>query len=107
MMICGVVMTELLPVSPSPFCKADHHCDRIPCFQARLEATAGRRCIRTRTELCVDHLGNAVQELAAWAREQGLDGEVTVFAIDLPGSSQLSPAWGRSGLLFGTIPLHP
>lgn len=100
-------MIELLPMSPSPFCKADHHCDRIPCFQVRLEATGGRRYVRTRTELCADHLGNAVQELATWAREQGLHGEVTVFAIDLPGASQPSPEWGRSGLLFGTIPLRP
>jgi hypothetical protein len=100
-------MTELLPASPSPSCKADHLCDRIPCFQARLEATAGHLCVRQRAELCADHLGSTVHALAAWARREGLDGEVTVLAIDLPGPGQSSPAWGRSGLAFATIPIHP
>ena len=95
-------MTELLPFSPSLICQADRGCDRPPCFQARFEATAGHRWVRTRTELCAHHLGGTVQALTAWARAQGLNGEVTVLAIDLPDPSQ-SAAWGRSGLAFGSI----
>jgi hypothetical protein len=100
-------MTELLPAFPSPFCKADRRCTRAPCFQARLEATTGRRCVRSHAELCADHLGCTVHTLTAWARDQGLNGQVTVLAIDLPGSAGPSPAWGRSGLAFAIIPIRP
>jgi hypothetical protein len=98
-------MTELLPASPSPFCQAAGGCDRAPCFQARLEATGGHRKVRTRTELCAQHLGQAVQSLAAWARDQGLEGNVTVLAIEPPILGQTASAWSSRGLAFGSIPL--
>jgi hypothetical protein len=98
-------MTELLPAYPSPLCQADHDCERAPCFQARLEAVAGRRWIRTRTELCAQHLGGTVQALTTWARNQGLKGEVTVLAIDLPAAGRATSAWSGSGLAFGSIPV--
>jgi hypothetical protein len=100
-------MTELLPASPGPRCQAGQPCNRPPCFQARLEATSGPQCVRQRAELCAEHLGNTVQALASWARSQGLDGEVTVLAIDLPRPRHATPAWGRSGFAFATIPLRP
>lgn len=98
-------MTELLPASPEPVCQADCRCDRVPCFEARLIAAAGRRCVHTHTELCAEHLGGTVQAIAAWARDQGLKGEVTVLAIDPPNTGQASPSRSRNGLAFGTIPL--
>lgn len=98
-------MTELLPASAWPFCQAGPGCDRAPCFEARVEAVAGQRCVRTRTELCAQHVGATIQALTAWARDQGLTGEVTVLAIDLPDPGQAVPAWGRSGLAFSTIKL--
>jgi hypothetical protein len=98
-------MTELMPAYPSPLCQADQACDRAPCFQARLEAVKGRRWIRTRTELCSQHLGGTVQALTSWARDQGLKGEVTVLAIDLPDPARAAVAWSRSGLAFGSIPV--
>lgn len=99
-------MTDLLPASP-PSCQAGCPCDRAPRFQARLEATAGDRRVCRRAELCAQHLGNAVQALAAWARDEGLEGQVTVLAIDLPTPGQVPPAWARRGFAFGAIPLNP
>jgi hypothetical protein len=98
-------MNDLLPASPRTHCQADPHCRSAPCFQARLEGTSGRSNIKTRTELCAEHLADTVRTLAAWAREQGLEGEVTVLAVDRPRPGQIWPSWGRNGLLFTTIPL--
>jgi hypothetical protein len=98
-------MNTLLPASPRTHCQADPHCRSAPCFQARIEGNSGHRSIRTRTELCAEHLGDAVQTLAAWGREQGLEGEVTVLAVDRPRPGQIWPSWGRNGLLFTKIEL--
>jgi hypothetical protein len=110
--IPGVVMTELLSYVPAARCQADQPCDRAPCFQARLEATAERCLVRRHAELCVEHLGDAVQAMTAWARSQGLEGKVTVLAIDQPPPGQApSPALpgdrAPCGFAFGTILLDP
>ncbi|HEY2285672.1 MAG TPA: hypothetical protein VGH88_08010 [Streptosporangiaceae bacterium] len=104
-------MTELLLVSvPVLRCQADLRCDRAPCFQVRLEAV-GRRHVRRQAELCAEHLGTAAA-LAAWAREEGLEGEVTVLAIEQPAPGQpenRARLAGRvhCGLAFGTITVGP
>jgi hypothetical protein len=100
-------MTELLLSAPAIHCQAVRRCDRAPCFQARLEAAAGRRPVRRHAEICAEHLGCTVQALAAWAREQSLEGKVTVLAIDQRAVGEASsPArpddWVR-GFAFGTI----
>jgi hypothetical protein len=93
-------------------CQAGRPCDRAPCFQARLEATAGGRRVHRHVELCSEHLGDTVQALAAWARAQGLEGKVIVLAIDQPSPGQadhhvLPGDLDRCGFAFGTIFLNP
>jgi hypothetical protein len=100
-------MTELLPFLPSAGCQAGL-CDRAPCFQARLEASDGRLPVHRHAELCAEHLGDAVHALAAWARDQGMEGKVTVLAVDQPApgqsDSQSSPGDRvLCGFAFGTI----
>jgi hypothetical protein len=102
-------VTELLLLTDQALrCQADPRCDRAPCFQVRLEA-AGRRPVRRSAELCAEHLG-AAAALAAWARERGLHGQVTVLAID-PARPRTgaAPPDGRvhCGFAFGTIPVSP
>jgi hypothetical protein len=98
-------MTQLLPALASPVCQAGRPCDRAPCFQARLEAAAGDRLVRTHAELCAEHLGGSVHALTTWASDRGLRGEVTVLAIDRPGADDDAPPGGRIGFLFSTIRL--
>ena len=50
-------MTELLLSAPVIHGQAARCCDRAPCFQARLEAAAGRRPVRGQAEICAEHLG--------------------------------------------------
>lgn len=103
-------MTELLLLSvPVLRCQADPRCDRAPCFQVRLE-TVGHAAVQRHAELCAEHLGTAA-ELAAWAREQGLEGQVTVLAIDQPAPGQagnLARPDDRvhCGFAFGAISLN-
>lgn len=103
-------MTELLLSAPSPRCQADRRCDRTVCFQARLEA-AGRHPVRKQAELCAEHLGTAAA-IAAWAREQGLEGKVTVLAIEQaapgqPAGPVRSGERAHLGFVFGTILVNP
>jgi hypothetical protein len=104
-------VTELLLLSvPALRCQADRHCDRAPSFQVRLEA-AGRGPVRRRVGLCAEHLG-AAAVLAAWAREQGLRGTVTVLAVEQPAPGQADNRARlddrvHSGLAFGSITLGP
>jgi hypothetical protein len=105
-------MTELLTYVPSVRCQAGHPCERAPCFQARLEAVADRRAVRRHAEVCAEHLGDAVQALAAWAHDRGLEGKVTVLAIDQPApgtpTEPVSPGdRAARGFAFGTIVLNP
>jgi hypothetical protein len=112
-------MTELLLAARSARCQSGGSCDRIPCFQARLEAAAGLQPVRRHARLCAEHLGCAVQSLATWGREQGLEGKVIVLAIDPPLAGQASQdaglldaglldavrpdSWARAGFAFSTI----
>jgi hypothetical protein len=103
-------LTELLLSVPARRCQADPRCDRAPCFQVRLEA-AGGRPVHRQAELCAEHLGTAAA-LAAWARERGLQGQVTVLAIDQRGPGQADSAAPpddrvHCGFAFGAIPLNP
>lgn len=93
-------MTALLSSLPVVRGPADRCCDRPPCFEARLEAAAGRRQVRRHTWLCAEHLGDTVQDLATWARRQNLTGEVIVLIIDQPGDLV------HGGFAFGTISLN-
>jgi hypothetical protein len=97
-------MTELLHSSPSLHCQADRGCNRAPCFQARLEAVSGLRSVWRRTELCAEHLGDTLQALTVWARAKGLEGKVTVLAIEqpIPGQAVIDDQV-RCGFAFGTI----
>ena len=98
-------MTQLLPALAEPVCQAGRSCDRVPCFQARLEAAAGGRPVRRRAELCAEHLGGTVHALTTWANDRGLRGEVTVLAIDRPARDHAVPSGGRIELVFSTIRL--
>jgi hypothetical protein len=106
-------MTQLLPSVPPGRCPADRCCSRPPCFQARIEATAGHRIIRTSTEVCAEHLGDTVQALIAWARQQGLHGHLTVLPTAThgtrdPASPDTPPGAALpSGFAFSTITLDP
>jgi hypothetical protein len=72
-----------------------------------LDAAAGQYRVHKRTDLCAEHLGAAIQAITAWARDEGLEGEVTVLAVDLSESGQPAPAWDRNSLAFATIPISP
>jgi hypothetical protein len=104
-------MTELLLLSvPALRCQADRRCDRAPSFQVRLEA-GGARPVRRQAGLCAEHLG-AAATLAAWARERGLQGQVTVLAIEQPAPGQADNQARpddrvHCGLAFGTIAVSP
>jgi hypothetical protein len=103
-------MNDLMAASPLIGCQAGQLCDRVPCFQARLQATADGQRVRRHADICACHLGGTVQALAAWARHQRLTGTVTVLAIDHQASG---PAGSRApggshmlrGFAFGTIVL--
>jgi len=103
----------MFPSSPHPRqCQAGHPCDRVPCFQARLEATQGRDRVRRNACTCAGHLGDTVQALTVWARDRGLQGKVTVLAIDQPADGQpastvLTGGWGLRSFAFGTVLLTP
>lgn len=107
-------MTGILPCTCSSTCQADSTCDRIPHFQARLDAPgdAQRPRVLMRTAACGSHLGTVVAAMAAWAREQDLtDAELTVLTIAPPpreSHSRSRPRRGwtqTSGLIFSTIHL--
>lgn len=102
----------LTPITAAPR-PADRCCDRQPCFQARLEATTGLQQIHAITELCARHLGDAVQDLATWARREGLHGELTILAVGPPAPRhQAANSGTQDGQLptsfaFSTIQLDP
>jgi hypothetical protein len=95
-------MAEPSPASTPRICQADRRCERPPVFRARLEAAAGARSVLKRTELCAHHLGDTVYELATWAHDQGLEGQVTVLAVDQPRLPHNSTT---CELAFGAIPI--
>lgn len=85
----------------------DRCCDRPSCFQARLEATAGTRAVTRDTRVCAEHLGGAVRELTAWARERQLRGQLTLLVIDRPGAGHRAQDADPAGFAFAAITLAP
>ena len=80
-------MTGILPCTCSSACQADRTCDRLPRFQAHLDATqdAQHPRIHRRAEACANHLGTMVVDMATWADKQDLtDGQLTILAIEPP-----------------------
>lgn len=64
-------------------CQADSGCERVACFQALVEATAGHKEIGRRANACGRHLADVVQALSAWARDSVItEGWLTVLAVD-------------------------
>src|SRR5215471_14565318 len=64
-------------------CQADPLCNHALCFQARLDGHIGTQPVTGSVRLCAVHLGDTVQVLANWARENGVTcGRVTVLVID-------------------------
>lgn len=80
-------MTGIFPCTCASTCQADIACDRIPSFQAHLDAPRGahRPRIQRRTEACGSHLGIMVVTMTAWAREQDLtDANLTILTVQPP-----------------------
>lgn len=66
-------------------CDADPHCRRAVCFRIRLHTQSGE-VLGQSADVCADHLGGLVQELARAARAEGFsDGYLQVCAIT-PGT---------------------
>ena len=85
-------MTEFSFVLAGIYGVPDRCCDRPPCFRARLEATVGSLPIHATADLCAQHLGSAVQDIAAWARTHELRGQLTILVIDRPTVSHAAGA---------------
>lgn len=105
-------MTGILLCTCASTCQADSTCDRVPHFQARLDAPrdAQRPRITLRTAACGSHLGTMVAAMTAWAREHDLtDAELTVLTIAPPpreSNPRPRPHRGSaqtSGLIFSII----
>jgi hypothetical protein len=86
-------------------CQAVAACGRSVHFQAQLDAMTATTCVIKSADSCGQHLADSVQALAAWAQSQGLAGHVIVRAIDTSAPGQMQPAWARSGLVVGDIPV--
>lgn len=107
-------MTGILLCTCSSTCQADSTCDRIPRFQAHLDAPrdAQRPRVQLRTAACACHLGTVVVAMTAWARERDLtDAKLTVLTIT-PPPPECHPTprphrgWAQtSGLIFSIIHL--
>lgn len=107
-------MTSIRACTCSSACRADSACDRLPCFQAHLDAAqdAQHPRIHMRTEACASHLGTMVAALATWAREKDLaHAELTILIIEPPARESHARRPSRhgraqtSGLVFSTIKL--
>jgi hypothetical protein len=107
-------MTSIRACTCANACRADSACDRLPRFQAHLDATQDTQHprIHMKTEACASHLGTMVAAMAAWAREKDLaHAELTVLIIEPPsreGGARRPSRRGRtqtSGLVFSTIQL--
>ena len=105
-------MTEFSSVLSGNYGVTNRCCDRLPCFRARLEATAGSIQIFATTDLCPQHLGSAVQDIAVRARAHKLRGQLTILVIDRPTLSHAAGP-GQPGdqlptaLPFSAISLSP
>ena len=107
-------MSGIMLCTCSSTCQADSTCDRIPCFQAHLDAPrdAQRPRIQMRAAACACHLGTVVVAMTAWALERDLtNAKLTVLTIQ-PPPAECHPAprpqrgWAQtSGLVFSVIHL--
>ena len=86
-------------------CQGSDLCDRVPRFRARIDATAGSRHVLTSAEMCAQHLGCSVNALTAWARDQRLEGQLTVFAINHANADQPHAASATGDFAFSVIKL--
>ena len=94
-------MTSIQACTCASACRADRVCDRLPCFQAHLDAAQGtqHRRIHLRTEACASHLGTMVAALATWAREKDLaDAELTILIIEVVKAIILGCGGGEDDL---------
>lgn len=107
-------MTSILRCTCSSACRADSTCDRLPRFQAHLDAAHDTQHprIHMSTEACASHLGTMVIAMATWAREQDLtNADLTILAIEPPPRESYPRqlprrSWAKtSGLVFSTIHL--
>ena len=107
-------MTSIQACTCSSACRADSACDRLPRFQAHLDAAQDTQHprIHMKTEACASHLGTMVAAMAAWAREKDLaDAELTILIIEPPPRESYArrpPGPSRaqtSGLVFSIIQL--
>src|ERR1035438_4237138 len=105
---------------PTVSCQANslvgRRCSRVPCFQARLVASAPSRQVRRNAAACADHLGDVVHALTGWGRDHQLTaGQVPVLVLDpatAPAAAEAakprpaaSPGGsGFTGFAFGIIP---
>jgi hypothetical protein len=106
------VMNDLPFHAPSARCQAAPACGHPPCFLARFEGSAGQRPVVRAVGLCAGHLGDAVQDLTAWARERGYEGTVTVLAVGQPPQRPFGPPTGLGARLpsdfaFGSVLVGP
>ncbi len=86
-------------------CQGSDLCDRVPRFRARIDATAGSRHVLTSAAMCAQHLGCSVNALTAWARDQRLEGRLTVFAINHANADQPHAASATGDFAFSVIQL--
>lgn len=99
-----------VPAIPKP---ADRCCDSAPYFRARLEAITGAQQILASTDVCAMHLGDAVQNLATWAQQTNVCGQVIVLAIGGPEpgcqASIVGPGERQmpTSFAFSVIPIDP
>lgn len=107
-------MTSIRACTCSNACRADSACDRLPRFQAHLDAAQDTQHprIHLKTEACASHLGTMVAGMAAWAREKHLaQAELTILIIEPPPRENYARRQSRrgraqtSGLVFSTIHL--
>jgi len=84
-------------------CQADPQCRHVPYFEARVVTSQAKPTRSACRKLCAIHLGEVVNDLAKWARRQGItDGRVAVFIAEPPPCDRQS---GGGDFPFGSIPI--
>lgn len=108
--MCMSQLMAPVPAIPKP---ANRCCDSAPYFRARLEKMTDGQEILASTDVCASHLGDAVQNLTAWAQQTNVCGQVIVLAIGgpEPGRQTGSPGSDErqmpTSFAFSVIPINP
>ncbi len=108
--MCMSQLIAPVPAMPKP---ADRCCDSAPYFRARLEAITGTEQVLASTDVCATHLGDAVQNLATWAQQASVRGQVIVLAIGGPEPGCPAAIAGPAdrqmptSFAFSVIPIDP